>query len=71
MSLGGFGGGGGIGGGGLGGGGLAGGGSRSAAAPGGGLPFAGIPSELQAGVDALLAGEPDHGEPDASFSYAS
>jgi len=69
MSLGGFGGGGGIGGGGLGGGGLAGGGSRSAAAPGGGLPFAGIPSELQAGVDALLAGEPDHGEPDASFSY--
>jgi ATP-binding cassette subfamily B protein len=33
------------------------GGSRSAAAPGGGLPFAGIPSELQAGVDTLLAEE--------------
>jgi ATP-binding cassette subfamily B protein len=45
------------------------GGSRSAAAPGGGLPFAGIPSELQAGVDKLLAEEPDHGEPKARFSY--
>jgi ATP-binding cassette, subfamily B, bacterial len=45
------------------------GGSRSAAAPGGGLPFAGIPSELQAGVDKLLAEEPDHGEPNARFSY--
>ena len=33
------------------------GGSRSAAAPGGGLPFAGIPSELQRGVDKLLAEE--------------
>jgi ATP-binding cassette subfamily B protein len=33
------------------------GGSRSAAAPGGGLPFAGIPSELQHGVDKLLAEE--------------
>ncbi|HEY2326927.1 MAG TPA: ABC transporter ATP-binding protein [Gaiellaceae bacterium] len=45
------------------------GGSRSAASPGGGLPFAGIPSELQAGVDKLLVNEPDHGEPDATFSY--
>ena len=65
MSLGGFGGGGGLGGGAFGGGG----GSRAAAAPGGGLPFAGIPSELQEGVDRLLAEEPDHGEPDLSFSY--
>jgi ATP-binding cassette subfamily B protein len=45
------------------------GGSRSAAAPGGGLPFAGIPPELQKGVDLLLSGEPDHGEPDARFTY--
>jgi ATP-binding cassette subfamily B protein len=45
------------------------GGSRSAAAPGGGLPFAGIPSELQAGVDKLLSEEPDHGEPNARFTY--
>jgi ATP-binding cassette subfamily B protein len=46
-----------------------GGGSRVAAAPGGGLPFAGIPSELQAGVDKLLAEEPEHGEPTAQFSH--
>jgi ATP-binding cassette subfamily B protein len=46
-----------------------GGGSRSAAAPGGGLPFAGIPPELQAGVDKLLAQEPDYAEPSAEFSY--
>jgi ATP-binding cassette subfamily B protein len=46
-----------------------GGGSKAAASPGGGLPFAGIPSELQAGVDRLLAGEPDHGEPTAEFGY--
>jgi ATP-binding cassette, subfamily B, bacterial len=45
------------------------GGSRAAAAPGGGLPFAGIPPELQAGVDKLLAEEPDHGEPAAQFSH--
>ena len=45
------------------------GGSRAAAAPGGGLPFAGIPSELHAGVDKLLAREPEHGEPDAVFSH--
>ena len=37
-------------------------------APVGGLPFAGIPSELQAGVDQLLAEEPDHGEPTVRFS---
>ena len=36
-------------------------------APGAGLPFGGIPSELQAGVDRLLAEEPDHGDPDATF----
>jgi ATP-binding cassette subfamily B protein len=45
------------------------GGSRAAAAPGGGLPFAGIPSELKAGVDKLVAQEPDHGEPDVHFSH--
>jgi len=45
------------------------GGSRAAAAPGGGLPFAGIPSELKTGVDELIAGEPEHGEPTARFSY--
>ncbi len=38
-------------------------------APGAGLPFGGIPSELQAGVDALLASEPDHGEPTATFHH--
>jgi ATP-binding cassette subfamily B protein len=35
------------------------------AAPG--LPFAGIPSELQDGVDRLLADEPEHPEPDIVF----
>jgi len=44
-------------------------GPRQAANPGGGLPFAGIPYELQAGVDKLLAGEPEHPEPDVRFSY--
>jgi ATP-binding cassette subfamily B protein len=34
----------------------------------GGLPFAGIPPELQAGVDLLLAEEPEHGEPAVTFS---
>jgi len=34
----------------------------------GNLPFAGIPSELQEGVDRLLAEEPEHGEPDVEFS---
>ena len=50
-------------------GGMAGGGGGfmqgSAGRPGGGLPFAGIPSELQSGVERLIADEPDHGEPDA------
>jgi ATP-binding cassette subfamily B protein len=36
------------------------------AAPG--LPFAGIPSELQGGVDRLLASEPEYAEPDIVFS---
>ncbi len=63
-------GGGGIGGGVFGAGGAAG-GSRSAASPGGGLPFAGIPSELQAGVDKLLASEPEHAEPTAVFSHGA
>ncbi|HEY6625230.1 MAG TPA: ABC transporter transmembrane domain-containing protein, partial [Acidimicrobiales bacterium] len=36
------------------------------AAPG--LPFAGIPSELQDGVDRLLASEPEHAEPDMVFT---
>ena len=35
------------------------------AAPG--LPFAGIPSELQSGVDRLVASEPDYAEPDIMF----
>ena len=48
-----------------------GGGSRSAAAPGNGLPFAGIPSELQAGVDALLAEEGDARVPTVPFSHAA
>lgn len=34
----------------------------------GNLPFAGIPSELQDGVDQLVAEEPDHGGPDVQFS---
>jgi ATP-binding cassette subfamily B protein len=45
-------------------------GSRSASSPGNGLPFAGIPSELQKGVDQLLAEEPDHGDPHVRFSHA-
>jgi ATP-binding cassette subfamily B protein len=36
------------------------------AAPG--LPFAGIPSELQDGVDSLLADEPEYAEPDIVFT---
>jgi ATP-binding cassette subfamily B protein len=54
--------------GGPGGGGFAG-GPRAAANPGGGLPFAGIPSELQAGVDKLLVEEPEHPDPNISFTY--
>jgi ATP-binding cassette subfamily B protein len=45
-----------------------------AGAPGGfgrpaapGLPFAGIPSELQSGVDRLVASEPEYDEPDVIF----
>ncbi len=51
-----------------GGGGMFGGGGRPGAPAAPGLPFGGIPSELQHGVDALLAEEPDHGEPDLAFS---
>src|SRR5580658_9530250 len=43
-----------------------GGGPPGAAQPG--LPFGGIPSELQAGVDLLLAEEPDRGESQITFS---
>ncbi len=58
----------GFGGGWGGGGGMFGGGGRPGAPAAPGLPFGGIPSELQGGVDALLAEEPDHGEPDVVFS---
>src|ERR1700691_795374 len=51
------------------GGGLGGGGPRAAANPGGGLPFAGIPSELQDGVDKLLADEPEHPDPGITFTF--
>jgi ATP-binding cassette, subfamily B, bacterial len=34
----------------------------------GGAPFAGIPPELQESVTKLIATEPDHGEPDATFT---
>ena len=34
-----------------------------------GLPFAGIPPEIEDHVDKLLASEPDHGEPDVSFTH--
>ena len=54
--------------GGWGGGPMFGGGGRPGAPAAPGLPFGGIPSELQQGVDALLAEEPDHGEPTAVFS---
>jgi ATP-binding cassette subfamily B protein len=43
------------------------GGGRPGGAPG--LPFAGIPSELQAGVDRLLAAEAEHPEPQAHFAH--
>jgi ATP-binding cassette subfamily B protein len=49
-------------------GGMFGGGGRPGAPAAPGLPFGGIPSELQEGVDVLLAEEPDHGEPDVVFS---
>jgi ATP-binding cassette, subfamily B, bacterial len=53
-----------FGGGGMGGG--LGGGPPGAAQPG--LPFGGIPSELQEGVDLLLAEEPERGEAEITFS---
>src|SRR5436189_3890518 len=34
-----------------------------------GLPFAGIPPEIAEYVDTLLASEPDHGEPDVTFTH--
>src|SRR5260370_40798560 len=56
-----------------GGGGMAGGGGGflqgSAGRPGGGLPFAGIPSELPPGGERLIAAEPEHGEPDVTFTH--
>jgi ATP-binding cassette subfamily B protein len=54
-----------FGGGGMGGG--LGGGPPGAAQPG--LPFGGIPSELQSGVDLLLAQEPERGESKITFSH--
>jgi ATP-binding cassette subfamily B protein len=57
--------------GGGGGGGMFGGGGAPMGRPGAaqpGLPFGGIPSELQGGVDKLLAAEGDHGEPDVAFT---
>src|SRR5205814_649549 len=44
-------------------------GGRPAGNPGNGLPFAGIPWELQAGVDKLLASEPDHPQPTVQFTH--
>ncbi|MBV9661286.1 MAG: ABC transporter ATP-binding protein, partial [Acidimicrobiales bacterium] len=41
----------------------------SAGNPGNGLPFSGVPWEMQAGVDRLLADEPDHGDPNVEFTY--
>jgi ATP-binding cassette subfamily B protein len=38
-------------------------------ATGGGAPFAGIPPELVASVDALVATEPDHGDPHVTFTH--
>jgi ATP-binding cassette subfamily B protein len=46
---------------------MGGGGPPGQAQPG--LPFGGIPPELQAGVDVLLAEEPDRGESDITFSH--
>ena len=43
------------------------GGGVPAGRPGAGLPFGGIPSELQAGVDRLLAEEPAHDEAEVEF----
>ncbi|MHB8220637.1 MAG: ABC transporter ATP-binding protein [Acidimicrobiales bacterium] len=44
------------------------GGGGRAGEPVGSLPFGGIPSELQDGVDALLADEPEHKSPDVRFT---
>jgi len=45
------------------------GGGGAAGAAQAGLPFGGIPPELQAGVDLLLAEEPDRGESDITFTH--
>ena len=50
-----------------GGGGFAGGPGAVGSSAAAGLPFAGIPAELQAGVDRLLASEPEYAEPDIVF----
>ncbi|HXY27992.1 MAG TPA: ABC transporter transmembrane domain-containing protein, partial [Acidimicrobiales bacterium] len=44
------------------------GGGGAPGSPQAGLPFGGIPYELQAGVDLLLAQEPERGEPDVPFT---
>jgi ATP-binding cassette subfamily B protein len=44
-------------------------GGMSPGNPGSGLPFAGIPSELQAGVDKILAKEPEVEVPDPQFTH--
>lgn len=49
-------------------GGAFGGGQGRAGSPGGGLPFAGVPSEMQAGVDLLLAEEPSAQDPEIEFT---
>jgi ATP-binding cassette, subfamily B, bacterial len=46
---------------------MGGGGPPGQAQPG--LPFGGIPPELQAGVDILLAEEPDRGDSDVTFTH--
>jgi ATP-binding cassette subfamily B protein len=46
---------------------MGGGGPPGQAQPG--LPFGGIPPELQAGVDILLAEEPDRGDSDITFTH--
>jgi ATP-binding cassette subfamily B protein len=50
------------------GGGFGGGGSGPGRPGAAGLPFAGIPSELQGGVDKLLATEPEYAAPDIVFT---
>ena len=57
-----------------GGGGLVGGGGgamgrgQASGSPTAGLPFAGFPSEMQAGIEKILADEPEHPEPQPEFS---